>query len=73
MNKFNIGDKILFEGELGVVIGTDAWNSESEYAVKFSEKNILENLFGCTDASGAWLVEAGYGAWIPEEELEAAE
>lgn len=73
MTKFNKGDKVLFEGEVGIVVETDEWNGEREYAVKFSEKNVLENLFGCTDTSGIWLIESGYGSWIAEEELEAAE
>lgn len=75
MNKFTVGQEVLFQGNRGVVREKDSFNDEWEYAVEFDDPSGMENLFGCTiveNGSVKEIIPMDRGAWIMEDGLEVA-
>jgi len=78
MNKFNIGDKINHLGAIGIVRDMEPYCGEWEYAIEFEDGHNLEGLPGCKrlvtprPIDTVWIIPAGKGQWIDEDQLEAA-
>jgi hypothetical protein len=73
MNKFNVGDEVLFEGNKGLVRDMATFHEETEYAVEFYDSDGMENLWGCSSVDGTYdLIPEGKGKWIMEEHLKTA-
>lgn len=80
MNKFNLGDEVVYKNKIGVIRFVESWTYTdkdgyqepvNEYAVEFSDVIGLDNLWGCTKDDSYDIIAEGKGRWIDEEDLEA--